>query len=478
MRKKMWRCKFCDNRQNFHDTICKNCGQDLTMGMGEIYFEGQDEQPKPQQKGKSKKGLLLVILAVAVAAALAVVGVLIWMNGDNDETPDSSDPVSTGTFTKPTAEATTEPDTEPTTEPTVPPTTVPKYNAVAVAPDFENFAGIYAELNKADANDFGCWKIYDMESAEAAEQVFQEYRDLLTSYYPYVQVEAFEGEVDGWQRIGYCYDHTGQAETTEFLINFDGENKTCLCDMIVYLTNKDDTYLLYVYYAKEIEFEDRGARTTYEPNGATVTGVTLDCYDLLWDRDTSSQVDWVPEGYVMEYDVIVSYTGTKTKPFTAKVTSSDESVLKVYEDYFLIEAVSPGTATITVTCSGSTDSVEITVCPVDSSDGAYMEIEVGEITTDADGKKVVPITETVHFGSEVGTANILWIAKEGIEYVDSTSWEEQEDHVYSRVVTVTYDESVIDEPGEDILFYLVKAGDYGNKDPLHDMMDFMSIVLG
>lgn len=468
MGKKMWRCKFCNHRQEFQNSVCENCGQDLTMGMGEIYFEGQADGPGNNKPPKSKKRWILIAAVVALAAALAVSGVLFWMNSGTD-LPEDSAPTTINATEKPT----TEPTTQPVTESTTVPTTEPDDNTMVMAPDVKAFIADFGGLPNAGSNDDYAWGYCVMESEEAACEIFMEYRDLLTESYPYKQVGAYLLKPNGAVIEGYCYEYTGKAQLDPFRCQPDGAYTTVECNFIIQLNKRagGDELLIQWFFSKQIQFEDRGVRTTYEPNGATVTKVKLNCMDLLYDPYEGTVVNWVAEGDEISYDIGISYTGTQTRPFFTRVISSNPSVLEVDEETCQIKALKPGTATITVTAGGMKDSVELTVYPLHRDYGCELKTEMGKFETNSNGEKELSITVTLCNKSKDLRLGFRYLLRESFRVLGHTPWEKDDEGFYFTTVTFAYDPSVQD-PGDCLFFYLLKVNDDGSFDLRTDLLDF------
>lgn len=493
MKKKMWRCKVCHGTQDYREVYCKNCGFDLSMGMGEILFINDEPQSAPTPPSSptpseipSKpspripwKKVLTVLSAVAVLVLVVVIarGILVGDGGEAATEPATDNDVTMGLTIdddKMPVDTTAAMATVAATEPTAvsaPTTVLAGSTGDALAPSFTALAeGYYNDEGQHDAAGSTTW-FYCIAPREAARTILKEYLDQVDNNYLFELVDYYTTTQDEWEKICYCFEYTGDAQVTDFSVQ-ETDLVSKDHNLRVTLWNKTDYTYIGIVAAPEIIFVDNGVRTSYTPekNGATVVGVTLNCYDLMLEAHNFSEESWVPVGYTLGYDLKAAYTGTKTKAFEGRVTSSDENVLLVDEYNFRIYTRTPGTATVTVELDGYTDSKEITVYPVDDSTGTWLELSAD--TFPANGEKT-PITMTIHFSGDISSATVKFLVSEGIHHDEGGEWIKVADHTYSRTVNFWAETSELDQAGKNaILFYMMKKNDSDGYDPSQDIIDF------
>jgi len=224
-----------------------------------------------------------------------------------------------------------------------------------------------------------------------------------------------------------------------------------------------------------VYFEDYGDRASDLPPTATVTNLELKCYELLNDP-LRPELKWVPEGYSMGYSVTVTYTGTKTSPFYADVTSSDESVLYVDRSTSTITARSAGTATITAKGYGFTSTQEITVYPVNRSTGCSLTLDTLSIPVGSESS-VIPIKAAMKFDDTVSRLRVNMLTATGVARDSAGKWLEDNTRVFN--VSVNPDE--LNTKAQNlVIFYLVQvhSEDDDDYDISTDILDFVVVQRG
>lgn len=204
-----------------------------------------------------------------------------------------------------------------------------------------------------------------------------------------------------------------------------------------------------------------------EPPAATnpqqVTGgITLNCFGLLYDPQDGSQVDWAPQGYTIGYDLSVAYVGEKPGEFDCQVTSSDEGVLQVDGENFRLHAVAPGTATVTASCAGFSDSRNITVYPVNEAAGSSLSFSTPVIEVSGTDPVEVPVTLTMTLGPEAQVVATRYVADKGVtDCRKSGDFVRVDDDVYTMDLIFTIDPKALsDTTDSGILAYMLcKDGD-------------------
>lgn len=217
-----------------------------------------------------------------------------------------------------------------------------------------------------------------------------------------------------------------------------------------------------------------------------VTGIKMDCYDLLTDGSGNTMY-WLPVGLTMGVDIIYYYNGdmgSTVLPYTLK--SSNESVLSVNQDNFTITAVSAGKATITATMAGHTDSVTLEVYPVDRSSGAWVRGSIESIAAPAKGStSEKDYTVTIRFGTGVDYVSVPMRCGAGGTSTQIGEWENvtdqypnEGDEVHSRNMHLTLKGSQWNQKRSiaGIIFMFKRAdADTTTYDPSTDILDYWVI---
>lgn len=234
-----------------------------------------------------------------------------------------------------------------------------------------------------------------------------------------------------------------------------------------------------VITARAGDYEESVTVSVYE-----VTGVTLDCYDLL--SYSGETLYWAPVGLELGFDVTTHYIGEEGLHFTCTVDSSDESVLAVDRSNFRITAVSPGTATITATVEGHSSSLTLEVYPVDRSSGAWIKGSPQSIPAPQGGKdSSVVCTMAICFGDGVNYISAPLRLGPGAEQSQTRAWDDasaqypgQAHEVKSRDLQVTLKGGEWDSRRNiaGIMFLFKRAdADTNDYNPATDLIDYWVI---
>ena len=97
---------------------------------------------------------------------------------------------------------------------------------------------------------------------EAAQAIMEEYGELLTGEYPYDDVEYHEQTVDEYQQINRGYRYTGTKQVHGMKI----PGRQFLHHIRLTLWESEDEIFLTVLVSKDLEKEDKGVQTTYQPS--------------------------------------------------------------------------------------------------------------------------------------------------------------------------------------------------------------------
>lgn len=462
---KQMRCKYCGHIQPVSQSFCEECGHDMAL-YGEIIRGSDEELPKPVLPKWLLPGatLLCVVCVIAVLICFVV-----------PASEDGREPAQTSTV----MDAMTIPETPAPKESTSPmadtiSTEAPVYTEVtvstespkpvteeAVLPDFLTFANGFVHEGKRETFEQRYSYSY-LAASDAVRPVFDEYRTLLESSYPYQQIGTCEAVKDEWQFTYYWYAYTGPSEVTELTI---GQIKDCNVWVVFVKNVRRGTAQIFVGGANEVAYRDNKERTTFQTdNGGPlqVTGITLDCFDLLYDIHDGSQADWVPQGYTIGYDLSVAYIGEKISEFDCQVTSSDENVLQVDKENFQLHAIAPGTAIITASYAGFSDSREITVYPVNEAAGSSLRVSTPVIEVSGTDPMDVPVTVTMTFGPDVHVMSVRYLVDKGVtDHKVVSDWVREDTYVYSMDLIFTVDPKALSEKTDKgiLAYMLCKDGD-------------------
>lgn len=460
-------CKYCGHVQSKDLAICEVCGMDMGLYGETVKIMADKQEREKRRRVKTASGekkqdnnemfvfLKRIIRKIGLGLLCAVVILIaagILLPSDDPEVPAETTPAVT-------VPAVTEPETVPT-QPEIP-----------ELPDFLAFSNGMVEENKVEQ--FDSRYSYCYTAAQDVRPMFDEYQTVLTSGYPYTPITTSHLTND-WEGDYYWYRYTGSAPVTDQTITVDEKQGPIEGYHVwtVYLKNqKNGNVCIYVGASNEISYQDNGERASVIlppanvepiPKDVTVTDLTLNCYDLMYDSHNFELIDWVPVGYEIGYDLQVAYTGQKTSEFNALVTSSDENVLRVDSRNCRIEAVGAGTATVTASLGGKTSSQQITVYPVDSSSGSTLQIEPSVIEVSGTAPVEVPVKISMTFGADVEVMTTKYLVDPSvISHQASGGWKKIADKTYIYEMKFTVDpQKLYDDTNKGILFYMIcKDGD-------------------
>lgn len=464
-RPKQMRCKYCGHIQPLSQSFCEECGHDMAL-YGEVIKEDAGSGSSPLRLPK------WVLPGAALLCAVCVIAGLIRFvvpGSENDREPAqiyANTEATTMPETPVPEESTISTEAPVHTEATAPTESPKPVTEEAVLPDFLAFANGFVQEGslKTYAQRYSYSYFAD---SDAVRPVFDEYRTLLESRYPYQQIGTCES-TDDWQLTYYWYAYTGPSEVTELTMDtrLSGvQIKDCNVWVVFGRSVKDGTVQIFVGGANEVVYRDNGDRTTFQTgNGGPlqVTGIALNCFGLLYDPQDGSQVDWAPQGYTIGYDLSVAYVGEKPGEFDCQVTSSDEGVLQVDGENFRLHAVAPGTATVTASCAGFSDSRNITVYPVNEAAGSSLSFSTPVIEVSGTDPVEVPVTLTMTLGSEAQVVATRYVADKGVtDCQKSGDFIRVDDDVYTMDLILTVDPKALsDTTDSGILAYMLcKDGD-------------------
>ena len=217
-----------------------------------------------------------------------------------------------------------------------------------------------------------------------------------------------------------------------------------------------------------------------------VTGIEMDCYDLLTDASGNTMY-WLPVGLAMGVDFVYHYNGEMGSALPSyTLESSDEKVLSVDPENFIVTAVSAGSATITATMAGHSDSVTLDVYPVDRSSGAWVRGSLKTIAAPTSGGSTKKdYTVTIRFGDGVSSVSVPTYYGAGGSDTQTKAWEDVSDQypneskqVHSRDLRITLRGSSWDQKRNIAgITFLFKRTDSENSkyDPATDIVDYWVI---
>lgn len=254
---RMWQCKLCGHIQDIGDNICRGagCGADLTS-YGEVIQSGSPPPPPPPPpRPRPLKWIGIGLLGIVAVFVVLIVFGLVFSMCDSDPGPT---PTPTPTQSAPPPE-------------TTPPIEVPGTTEVAVAPDFQDFAGEYATaISVHDVPPDGSYLLtFFLDPPNGADHVVGEYLALLRDSYSY-QLQG--STVVQHEDEDYTYDcswfsYTGQADVDTF--SYHGTSIPVNIEdaaLFTFSIERESTgsRWLYIYISEDITLESAGVHTSYE----------------------------------------------------------------------------------------------------------------------------------------------------------------------------------------------------------------------
>lgn len=306
---------------------------------------------------------------------------------------------------------------------------------VLLTPEFLSFSNGYGtSLGTVTQEDY-LMTTYEFD-ADAVEFIVGEYRKVLEERYPYQFVgENEQKSKDGWITKEYYYCYTGEEAVPAFYVNAqDGSIGVQL--RIAILTNEDkEDGLVHFSSIEKTIWQEHEEKTTYVP--LKITGVTLNCLDLLYKNGSNEPLGGVPEGYAIKYSVTATSTGTKTKKLTHMLVSSNEKVVDKNYKNLTIEALSPGTATITASVFECSTEKEFKVYPVARKENTTLSLSTNAI--EINSMEPFSTTITVTMVQKDGPSSIIPLSCGADTKCTWGDWEKIEDKTYNLDVTYEID---------------------------------------
>ncbi len=233
---KRMRCKYCGNIQPVDVSFCQSCGHDMAL-FGEV-VEGSAAPGVPPKKKHARFTMAACIL-LAVAAAVFLLG----------KRGGQSQPAKLQTIT-----------TEGVTEER-------KLIEEAVLPDFYAFSCEQVREREAEYFEQRYSHPFTAE-LDAARPIFDEYRRLLESRYPYEQMGSLKAydETEETRYTYYWYTYTGPEDVTELSMDVLPEGRIEDCNIwVAYVANaRAGVATIHVGGANEVRYRDSGDRTTIQ----------------------------------------------------------------------------------------------------------------------------------------------------------------------------------------------------------------------